>query len=381
MMKAVRRWWRRPDHYYWVTSFLAARDSQAITCQLVAATVFTMGAVPVAILWSPVGPHATWSRAVSVGLTVCSLILTLGWLRRTWPTRWQSGAFVVICTVAIATACLLQPNPLVGILLATGFAALNGYISIFHTARYMAFTLVVAHATAIVLAFRIADAGDLVWAVTALVFVALVNTVVPGACQAVVHMLDINVLNADIEPLTGLLNRDAFYREAGNLVSRSRDDDKQLVILVINLDNVRLLSETDGVAAGDRARVAIGQILRETTRHNAIVGQINHDEFVIADTFPSTDSFPLVERVRGTIATTPPRLTASIGVVSTPMRGLGVCPTQELLDELIAIGTTAMYDARRSGGNQARYVVCSRPTALKGSTGSQSAESVPNDDV
>lgn len=46
------------------------------------------------------------------------------------------------------------------------------------------------------------------------------------------------------------------------------------------------------------------------------------------------------------------------------MRGLGVCPPTELLDELITVATMAMYDARRAGGSQAHYVSCDRPAVL-----------------
>ncbi|MDF2825424.1 MAG: yeaP [Mycobacterium sp.] len=111
--------------------------------------------------------------------------------------------------------------------------------------------------------------------------------------------------------------------------------------------------------------MAVAQTLRETTRSNALVGRIGDAEFVIADTFSSTDSSPLVERVRGAVATTPPRLTASIGVVCTPLAALSDCPPGELLDELIGLAGERMADARRGGGNQARYTVCPTPAALE----------------
>jgi diguanylate cyclase (GGDEF)-like protein len=180
-----------------------------------------------------------------------------------------------------------------------------------------------------------------------------------------VHLLGIDVLNTEIDSLTGLLNRDAFYRTTGEFVAaRARIDDCYLVIVLVSLDNFTLLTGTDGKVSGDRARVAVAQTLRETTRSNAIVAHIGEAEFLIADTFATTDASPLVERVRGAIATTPPRLTASIGVVATPMRGLADCPPHELMDELVTIAEGAMGEARRSGGNMAHTVVCGTPTVL-----------------
>ena len=50
-------------------------------------------------------------------------------------------------------------------------------------------------------------------------------------------------------------------------------------------------------------------------------------------------------------------MTASIGVVSTPLRPLADRPPDDVIDEIVALATTAMYEARRAGGNQARYVL------------------------
>jgi diguanylate cyclase (GGDEF)-like protein len=364
MFQAVRQYWRRPDHFYWLTSFLSAREAQSATCRLIAMFVATLGAVPLAMQWSDAGPPTALERGIGGVVTVSCLVMAAFWLRRRWPSRGQSGLFVVITAVSLAAGCLIMSAPETGLILATGFAVLAAYVALFHTARYILLVIALAEFTSIVLAFRLSATADLVWTLTAPTIVMTVTIAVPLACHLLLYAVDIDVDNADIDPLTGLLNREAFHRAAGHVVSRSRDDDQRLVLVVINLDNMRLLCATDGESACERARVAIGQTLRETTRHNAFVAHTVDDEYLIADTFATADSFPLVERVRKAIAATPPRVTASMGVVSTPMRGLGACPPSDLLDELITIATMAMYDARRAGGNQARYVSCDRPAVL-----------------
>ncbi|KUI32648.1 diguanylate cyclase [Mycobacterium sp. GA-2829] len=364
MFQAVRQYWRQPEHFYWLTSFLAAREAQSATCRLIAMFVAILGAVPLAMQWSAAGPDTLAERTLGGVVTVACLVMAGFWLRRRWPSRLQSGMFVVLTAVSISAGCLIMSDPATGLLLGTGFAVLGAYVALFHTARYIVLVFVLAEFTGVALAFRLAETADVVWTVTALTIVMTVTVAVPFACHLLLYAVDIDVDNADIDPLTGLLNREAFYRAAGHVVSRSRDDDQRLVLVVINLDNMRLLCETDGELACERARVAIGQTLRETTRHNAFVAHTGDDEYLIADTFSTTDSFPLVERVRKAIAATPPRVTASMGVVSTPMRGLAACPPSDLLDELITIATMAMYDARRAGGNQARYVSCDRPAVL-----------------
>lgn len=364
MFKALRRSWRKPDHYYWFTSFLAARGARRSTSHFVAAIVLVLGAMPVVLLASSVGPQTLPGRIAAIGVSACAVAIAVVLLRDRWPSRNESRGLGAAAGVAIGVFALTLSDPMAGLLWASVYAVLAGYTALFHCARYAVYTVLVSTATTAVLAVRVAQTAGAAVAVCGFVFVLVVTMAVAWSSHLLVGLLAVDVLDADLEPLTGLLNRDAFYRSAGHLISRSRDDDRQLVIALVNIDNLRLLRDTQGPAAGDRARVAIGQTLRENTRHDALVAHIGQEEFLIADTFSSTDSFPLVERVRGAIATTPPRLTASIGVVATPLRGLAACPPETLLDELIAVANATMYEARGAGGNQARYRNYPQPTAL-----------------
>ena len=357
-MRALRDWWGQPDHYYWLTAFLAGRGAQRGTCRIIAGSVFGLGVVVLLSIHSPAGPDGEFGRIAAIAVSFCCLLMGLGWLRPSWPSRTQSAVFVVVSTLCIAIACLIQANPFNGMFGATAFAALAGYIAFFHTPRFMVVNLSVACATAVVLAVRVAEGGDYYLAFTTLLFLTVVNLATPFACQAIVHLLGINVANDDIDTLTGLLNRDAFYRTAAEFIgTRHRDDDRYFVIVLVNLDNFMLLTDTDGAASGKWARVSVAQTLRETTRHNAVLAHVADAEFLIADSFPTPDATPLVERVRSAIASTPPRTTASIGVVSAPMRGLAQSPPLEVLDELIEVAGSAMREARRAGGNQARHIV------------------------
>lgn len=367
MTITLREWWRQLDHYYWLTAFLAARGAQPRTCRLVAASLAGFAAVVIVSLDSPAGPRGRVGMVVAIGVAVCCVLMALAWLRRGWPTRAQSTAFVIASALCIAAVCLVQTHPINGMLGATTFAVLSVYVAFFHTPRLMVLNFLVAGATTVVLAARLVESGDVALGVSAVIFLAVVNFATPLTCQALVHLLGVNVANADIEPLTGLLNREAFLRTtAAFIASRNRDDDRFLVLAVVELDNFSLLTHTDGRVSGERARVAVGQTMRETTRHNAVVGHVPESEFLIADSFPTSDSSALAERVLSAIRTTPPRTSASVGVVSIPMQGLAELPPDDLLDELIDISRGAMRHARRSGGDQAHYVICPTLTALDG---------------
>jgi diguanylate cyclase (GGDEF)-like protein len=367
MTNTLRDWWRQHDHYYWMTAFLAARGAQTWTCRLIAAALVALAGVVLTSLGSPAGPAGEIGRLVAIGIAVCCVVMALGWLRRGWPSRIQSAAFVTISALCIAAACLVQANAFYGMFGATSFAVLGGYIAFFHTPRLMACHLLVVGTTGTVLAVRLAEAGDVSLAISTLVFLTLVNVTTPLTSQVLVHMLGINVLNGDIEPLTGLLNREAFIQTASAFIAaRNRDDDRFFVIVVVDLDNFSLLTQTDGRASGERARVAVGRTMRETTRHNAVLAHVPDSEFLIADSFPTPDSSALVERARSAIKTTPPRTTVSVGVVSTPLRDLAQLPPHDVLEELIDIARSAMRHARRAGGDQAHYVICPSLNAMGG---------------
>lgn len=359
MRSSVREWWREPDHYYWLTAFLAARGAQRPTCLVVAVSLLGFAAALLISLASPAGPSGTVGDAVAVVISVWCVLGAAFWMRKGWPTQRQSVVFVLSASVLISAASLLKADPLNGMYGAMSFAVLAVYIAFFHTPRLAAVNFVIATATATAMAAGIAADGDAPLAISTLLFLIVVNIATPFTCQTMVHILGIDVLNSDIDPLTGLYNREAFQRAVASFIAaRNRDDDRYFVIVVIELDNFALLVQSEGRQAGDRARVATAQTLRETTRQSAVIAHIPGGEFMIADSFPTTDSSPLVERVRSAIRTTPPRTSASIGVVSTPMRGLAQRPPYEVLDELLNIARNAAIIARSAGGNRAHHVEC-----------------------
>lgn len=366
MTGAMREWWRQPDHYYWLTAFLAARGAQRGICRVVAGSLLGFAVVLLVSMFSPAGPTSVAGRIGTAVIALALVGMAIGWWREGWPSQRQSAGFVVAAALATSVGCLIKADPFNGMFGAATFAVLAGYIAFFHTPKMMAFNFVVALLTATVLAVRVALNGDPALAISTLIFLIIVYVATPSVCHTLVHLLGIDVLNTDIDPLTGLYNRDAFDRAAAAYISsRNRDDDRFFVLVVVDLDNFALLTQAKGRQAGERARVAAAQTLRETTRQNAVIAHLPETEFLIADSFPTTDSSALVERVRSAIRTTPPRTSASIGVVSTPMHALAERPPGQVLDELLELARSAVVVARRAGGNQAHHITCPPLRALE----------------
>ena len=361
----VRSEYRTSDHYYWLTSFLAARGLQRATQRAVVIVVALLATMPLLVMVGTGGPRDTLHLVLAVLVTVGGAGIVVLWSRRRWPSRTQSLACAIAATVCISVACLIGPSPAAGLLGATSFAILIALIAFFHTVRLLTFTLAVALLTLVVLAVRVGSA-DPALAISGTLTVALMCGFVAFACRTAIRVIDSDVLHGEVEPLTGLLDRRGFNdRIATSLSARSREDDRYLVIAVVNLDSFSLVTGLRGAAGGEEARVVVAQALRETVRREAVLAHVSDAEFLVGDLFTDLDPMPLVERIRGAIATAPMRLTASLGVVSTPLLPLDGYPEADVLEELLTIATTAMFDARRAGGNQIRCVLAPRLTVLE----------------
>ena len=88
-MHRMGLWWRQPDHYDWLSDYLAARGLKPFVRYLLAAIVTTLAAATLLMLFSSSGPQTPMRRAVAVAFVVSLAAMALVWLL-SWPTRFQS---------------------------------------------------------------------------------------------------------------------------------------------------------------------------------------------------------------------------------------------------------------------------------------------------
>jgi len=105
-----------------------------------------------------------------------------------------------------------------------------------------------------------------------------------------------------MDELTGLSNRRGFqflaYQQM-KLANRSR---KGLLLIFLDLDNMKWINDTLGHRAGDGALVETARILRETMRKSDIVARIGGDEFVVMAIEAQRGSETIIlERLRGVL--------------------------------------------------------------------------------
>jgi len=345
-----------PDQYYAFTSRITARGLQRATTLVIACFSVSLSLPAVLAMFNPKSTYLPGGRVMLVAAALLCVGFALPWLRYRWPTRAESTVLMAGGAVALAGGCVIATDPLAGLLIGVAFAFILGYAALFHSSRLLTFTGAVAGFTYLWLAIRVATV-DIPTAFAVTTPIVLLNVVLVYACRIVAEVGRSVDTPTDVEPLTGLLTRESFYEVAANLMgARNRGDDRYLVIAVVGMDSYAAIVSVQGDRGANRARVATGQALQEIIRRDAVLGHIDDSEFLIADTFTTPDPTPLIERALGAIAATPQGITASIGVVSTALRPLADRPPGDVLDEVVALATAAMHEARRAGGNQARYV-------------------------
>ncbi len=178
---------------------------------------------------------------------------------------------------------------------------------------------------------------------------------VPFCGQVIVHWLSVDSLKSSTDTLTGLPNRRGFFRSAQTLLRhadyRSRP---YFTIAMIDLDGFKRLNDTLGHPTGDRVLVAVADSLRDVSGTNTAIARVGGEEFLFAHC-------PLRSRpgrapkncARGHRCRAVGRdRQFGFGVDGDPRARAETARSDRML---IARADAAMYEAKRSGGNQIRY--------------------------
>ena len=169
------------------------------------------------------------------------------------------------------------------------------------------------------------------------------------------HALEQELVHqARTDALTGLPNRRHFIEQAEQELARARRYNKLLSVLMLDLDEFKIINDSHGHQVGDLALYRVGQICRERLREVDMIGRIGGEEFAIL--LPETDpgrATEVAERLRHDIENAVIELeeggelqiTASIGVATLTADDADV-------DKLLNLADRAMYRAKRGGRNR-----------------------------
>jgi diguanylate cyclase (GGDEF)-like protein len=84
-----------------------------------------------------------------------------------------------------------------------------------------------------------------------------------------------------IDELTGLYNRRRFFVLTEQYLKLSVRTKKKLLLLFIDMDNLKWINDHHGHNEGDQALIDLANIFRKTFRESDVVARIGGDEFVV----------------------------------------------------------------------------------------------------
>ena len=156
-------------------------------------------------------------------------------------------------------------------------------------------------------------------------------------------------LRATRDPLTGLLNRDAFEEQARALLAQSQDT---LTLLYADLDHFKLVNDSASHVAGDEMIRHVAALVRTEFGEDALIARTGGDEFAIlapldaaGATIRARRLLAAIEAMRVAWQGQNLGTTASIGMKSSQ-------PPHMAFDELLSKTDAACFEAKELGGNR-----------------------------
>jgi diguanylate cyclase (GGDEF)-like protein len=167
---------------------------------------------------------------------------------------------------------------------------------------------------------------------------------------------------AQIDPLTGVLNRNSLIERLHAACVRAQARGLPIALLFIDLDHFKQINDSFGHQAGDACLRAIIPPIHAELRQSDVIGRYGGEEFVvILSSADAAASVPIAQRIIERVGEVqvegfgaPIRLTCSIGVAASDTLGVWG-------ERLIAYADAAVYVAKRAGRNQLHVAQSAAP--------------------
>jgi diguanylate cyclase (GGDEF)-like protein len=166
------------------------------------------------------------------------------------------------------------------------------------------------------------------------------------------------------DPLTGLANQRAFFRDCAAEFSRAQRNGSEVSIVMLDLDDFKAINDEHGHPYGDQVLLRVADALRTSIRGHDTAARMGGEEFAILLPDANADAaYDVAERARGAIARVrlaSTTLSCSAGVAT-------ASPANTVPADLLALADTALYEAKRLGRD--RTVTSRSVTSTRGTQG------------
>jgi diguanylate cyclase (GGDEF)-like protein/PAS domain S-box-containing protein len=158
------------------------------------------------------------------------------------------------------------------------------------------------------------------------------------------------------DALTQLPNRLSLLDRLAQVLSFSKRNKGQSVVMMIDLDRFKIINDTLGHHVGDQLLVEVAHRLTQSVRESDIVARLGGDEFVVV--LSAVDSIADAEKIAHKIVLTvsAPYLIAGNELRTSPSIGVSVYPGNATeISDMIKYADVAMYAAKARGGQNYQF--------------------------
>lgn len=159
---------------------------------------------------------------------------------------------------------------------------------------------------------------------------------------------------ASTDILTGLANRRVIMQQAQAEIRRANRYQKDLAVLMLDIDHFKKVNDQYGHAAGDKVLAEFAALCQRNIRDTDLAGRYGGEEFFIL--LPEVDlqtAIMSAERLRLAVAEHPFTLSSGEQLQVTCSIGIAMyLPQQDNLDKLLLRADQALYQAKHQGRNR-----------------------------
>ena len=184
------------------------------------------------------------------------------------------------------------------------------------------------------------------------------------------------------DPLTGLANRTLFADRLRHALRQRGADGEAVGVMMIDLDDFKLINDTLGHAAGDQLLIGTGQRITSGVRAEDTVARLGGDEFAVLIQAPAPMLESLAHRLVDAFAE--PIMAGDHALVMRPSIGLAIGASGQpglSGEELLHRADLAMYAAKRSRDQSLRIFTDDLPRQLGGEDGPSSPNERSSEDA
>jgi len=163
---------------------------------------------------------------------------------------------------------------------------------------------------------------------------------------------------ANYDRLTGLPNRELAKDRLSQATKRARRNDSTIALIFIDLDNLKIINDTMGHAAGDALLIEMASRLNNCIREEDTVAHIGGDEFLVILTDIKNSLSAEAISLKIIDSASRPLLVNGNEIIITTSVGIAIFPDNaDSSEDLLKNAGAAMYEAKEAGGNTFRFFI------------------------